>query len=286
MTVAMEKVTQVTALDTAWTPEALRAEVERERALREVVIEYYRSNLREGHHYYTLPGQRKPALSKEGALNICSLFKVLAEPEPPVEVYHPDGHYSVRYRVHLRSAITGRIVGTGDAGCTTREVKYAYRWVRPSLLPPGADKEALPTRKRKLGNEWVTEYRVPNEDLADQYNTVLKMAYKRAIVAATHVLPLVSELFTQDLEESMSDVEAPASAVEMPSAPHVQESPPARSAITRRLVALKKRGVTKEELVALAQELFDKSRYDDLTDDEAEVLVETLEARVGAHASA
>jgi hypothetical protein len=27
--------------------------------------------------------------------------------------------------------------------------------------------------------------------------------------------------------------------------------------------------------------MFDKERYDDLTDDEAEVLVETLEARVG-----
>jgi hypothetical protein len=280
MTVAMEKVAQVTALDTAWTPEALRAEVERERALREVVIEYYRSNLKEGHHYYTLPGQRKPALSKEGALNICSLFKVIAEPEPPVEVYHPDGHYSVRYRVHLRSALTGKIVGTGDAGCTTREAKYAYRWVRPSLLPPGADKDALPTRKRKHRNEWVTEYRVPNEDIADMYNTVLKMAYKRAIVAATHVLPLVSELFTQDLEESLGDADAPAAAPETPPAPKEQSDPSVRSAIARRLVALKRR-VTREELVALAQELFGKSRYDDLTDDEAEVLIETLEARVG-----
>jgi hypothetical protein len=286
----MEKVAQVTALDTAWTPEALRAEVERERALREVVIEYYRSNLKEGHHYYTLPGQRKPALSKEGALNICSLFKVMPDPEPPVEVYHPDGHYSARYRVHLRSALTGKIVGTGDAGCTTREAKYAYRWVRPSMLPAGADKDTLPARRRKQRNEWVTEYRVPNEDLADQYNTVLKMAYKRAIVAATHVLPLVSELFTQDLEESLGDADAPADAPavapETPPPPHEHASPTARSAITRRLVALKKRGITKEELVALAQELFDKSRYDDLTDDEAEVLVETLEARVGAHASA
>lgn len=44
---------------------------------------------------------------------------------------------------------------------------------------------------------------MPNEDAADQYNTVLKMAEKRSLVDAGLKLPLVSELFTQDLEEQV-----------------------------------------------------------------------------------
>jgi hypothetical protein len=37
---------------------------------------------------------------------------------------------------------------------------------------------------------------------------MIKMAYKRAIVAAALCLPLVSELFTQDLEETVRRVAA------------------------------------------------------------------------------
>jgi hypothetical protein len=46
---------------------------------------------------------------------------------------------------------------------------------------------------------------VPNQDLPDVYNTVLKMSGKRAMVDAVLKLPLVSELFTQDLEEQIAD---------------------------------------------------------------------------------
>lgn len=46
-----------------------------------------------------------------------------------------------------------------------------------------------------------TLYRVPNDDVADQVNTIQKMAQKRAYVAATLVAVNASEFFTQDIEE-------------------------------------------------------------------------------------
>jgi len=43
--------------------------------------------------------------------------------------------------------------------------------------------------------------RVENTDLADTYNTVLKMAKKRALVDATLTATAASDIFTQDLED-------------------------------------------------------------------------------------
>lgn len=46
-----------------------------------------------------------------------------------------------------------------------------------------------------------TLYRVPNPDVADQVNTIQKMAQKRALVAATLLAVNASEFFTQDVED-------------------------------------------------------------------------------------
>lgn len=196
----------VAAIETDWTPEALTEAVEREGKLRDIVVRYYKQQMRQGHHFYHLKGQegRKPALSKEGGLNLCSLFKVIPQPESPVETYHADGHYDVRIRMHLVSARGGHVVATADGSCSTRESKYAYRWMYEDKIPLHLDKSQLVAEKRKSrsGGTFLL-YRIPNDCVADQYNTVLKMADKRATVAAALKLPLASELFTQDLEETM-----------------------------------------------------------------------------------
>jgi hypothetical protein len=181
----------------SWSPNELRAMVSQEIELRSIVVEYYRSQMKASKHFYTLQSGQKPALSKEGALNLCSLFKVRISADDPNETYHDDGHYTVRYRIHLISMRSGEAVADGDGSCSTRESKYAYRWVKESDIPGALDKTTL----SKRSNQWGAQYRIPNQDLADHYNTVLKMAYKRSIVAASLCLPLVSELFTQDLEE-------------------------------------------------------------------------------------
>ena len=47
----------------------------------------------------------------------------------------------------------------------------------------------------------TTLYRVPNTDIAEQVNTILKMAQKRALVAATLIATNASDGFTQDLDD-------------------------------------------------------------------------------------
>lgn len=46
-----------------------------------------------------------------------------------------------------------------------------------------------------------TQYRVPNPDIADQVNTIQKMAQKRAFIAATLIACNASEYYTQDVED-------------------------------------------------------------------------------------
>jgi hypothetical protein len=204
-----------------WSPDELRDRVAQEQELRSIMVDYYRSNMIEKKHYYILQAGQKPALGKEGALNLCSLFKVRVSAAEPLEHHHEDGHYSVRYRVRLVSMRTGEGVADGDGFCSTRESKYAYRWVKASDLPGDLDTATLAKRSNRYGSQ----YRVPTPDLADHYNTVLKMGYKRAIVAAALCLPLVSELFTQDIEESAP----PAQSLPARSVPQRQQTPPAQS---------------------------------------------------------
>lgn len=66
---------------------------------------------------------------------------------------------------------------------------------------------AKTTRKTKTGKQmdaWEidsTMYQVPNVDMPEQVNTVLKMAQKRALIAAVLIVTGVSEYFTQDIED-------------------------------------------------------------------------------------
>jgi hypothetical protein len=200
-----------------WEPEALRAMITREIALREVMVEYMRSQMRKGQHYYTrrdlgrqdddgpAGGDEKPSLTKEGALNLCHLLHCRPASPEVFETFHPDGHYAVRTRVKLISLRTGEVAGEGEGLCTTLESKYAWRWV-PEWKMPEEDREGRVTRKVKIKRganrgQWLTLYRVANTNLPDLFNTVLKISYKRGLVAGVLTLPLASELFTQDMED-------------------------------------------------------------------------------------
>lgn len=67
-------------------------------------------------------------------------------------------------------------------------------------------------RKAASGKEFqaweigATLYRIPNDDIADQVNTIQKMADKRALIASTLVATGLSEYYTQDIEDYVVDV--------------------------------------------------------------------------------
>jgi hypothetical protein len=74
-----------------------------------------------------------------------------------------------------------------------------------------------------------TVYRVPNEDIFSQVNTILKMAQKRALVAAVLVCVNASEFFTQDLED-LDIIDVPVTVVETKPVEAEPKAPPANAA--------------------------------------------------------
>lgn len=177
-------------------------------------------------HYGKIPGTPKPTLLKAGAEKLCLLFRLAPEFES-VESWDGD-HLTVKSRCTLVHVPTGERRGSGEAYCSTKESRYAWRTGKRACPACGSTtifKSKYPPRGRPKSDPcgwWCSptkggcgaEFdhdapsvlaqnteRVANPDLPDQYNTVLKMANKRSLVAAVLVVTAASDIFTQDIEE-------------------------------------------------------------------------------------
>jgi hypothetical protein len=151
--------------------------------------------MEEGVHFGTIPGTPKPTLLKAGAEKLCLLFRMDPEYESHETI---DGeHLTVKSKCTLWHVPSGQRLGSGEGLATTRENKYAYR-----KGPDGA--------------------RRTNPDLFSQWNVVLKMANKRALVAAVLNVTAASDVMTQDLEdeEPPKPPKAPG-----PKTPHTETEP-------------------------------------------------------------
>lgn len=176
--------------------------------------------MQEGRHYGNVPGTDKPALLKPGAELLGLTFQLA--PEFKSEERWEGEHLEAVLTCKLRHAPTGALLGEGIGSCSTREKKYAWR--NGGRKCPACGKEGALLRSKEKP-EWFCwrkkdgcgatfpanderiltqkEGRVPNPDLADTYNTVRKMACKRAHVAAILFVTCASEIFTQDVEEGV-----------------------------------------------------------------------------------
>lgn len=132
--------------------------------------------LKEGTHYDTVKGcGDRPVLLQPGAEKLALMFRFV----PKYEVTKEDlGNNHREYDVTCNLLNEeGSIVGIGIGLCSTMEKKYRYR------------------------KDWKSGGRVENEDIADLWNTVLKMAKKRAFVDAVRSTTAASDIFVQDIEE-------------------------------------------------------------------------------------
>lgn len=190
------------------------------------VQEAMKAVMHEGEHYGVIPGTgSKPTLLKPGAEKLLNLF--MLDPEYDAPPLYEGDHLTIVSRCTLFHIPTGSRVGSGMGMCSTREVKYAYRTskracpkcgaeaINKSKFPPKGRRDAAPGWYcyAKVGGCGVefdaddpaitgqTIGRVDNPDKADQYNTVLKMANKRSLVAAVLNVTGASDIFTQDLED-------------------------------------------------------------------------------------
>ena len=206
--------------------------------------------MEEGVHYGTIPGTPKPTLYKAGAEKLNLLFRL--DPQYQSTEHYVGEHLTVKSVCTLWHIPTGQRFGSGEGSCSTRESKYAWRFTK--RVCPTCAAEAISKSKAEYGGGWYCNRKaggcgasfkpgsegakavdsqrevgkIPNPDLADQYNTVLKMANKRALVAAVLNCTAASDVFTQDLEDE--EPEAGPAAAEAPP-PRQEPSDVARPAI-------------------------------------------------------
>lgn len=169
-----------------------------------VIHQMLKEVMTDGVHFGVIPGcGDKPTLFKPGAEKILMAFK-LVNSDPIVDTLRNDDdeyHVRVRTRIFTRDGIS---VGDGLGEASTAEEKYAWQGA-------SCDEEynEMPENKRRIkwaiqqGNK-VKKFQVKT-NVADHRNTVLKMAVKRSLVAATLNVTAASDCFTQDIEDMSAE---------------------------------------------------------------------------------
>ncbi len=212
-----------------YTPEQMHAQVQRIQHVMEKVM-------LKDQHYGLVPGcGPKPALLKAGAEKLCFAFRMAPTFEITMTPLGGD-HREYQIVCKLEHIVTGQFLGSGIGCCSTMESKYRYRGAKTAdemtdvqvpkaywdarnakadatkLLDILAKAVGEPGRygtKKNDADQWMitrkgerTENKEENPDIADTFNTVLKMAKKRAHVDAVLTATAASDIFAQDIEEN------------------------------------------------------------------------------------
>jgi hypothetical protein len=194
----------------------------------------------EGVDYGVIPGTEKkdkngkdiskPTLLKPGAEKLCVLFNLDAQftgdgnSEQILTETLPDGtkvrHMIVKRYCTIYSQVNGARLGGASGICSTLESRYAYR--KGARACPDCGKPTLIHTKRDAVNWWCNAYnegcgknfdatdaritsqqvgRIANVDIADQFNTAVRIAEKRTLVAAVRLVTGGSAIFDEEAPE-------------------------------------------------------------------------------------
>jgi len=165
--------------------------------------------MKRGVHYDVIPGTKKPSLLQPGADILNFLFRLSPNPEVIHEI-RQDDWIAYTVRVTLVHSPTGKIWAAGLGSCNSREKRYRYRWESTGKPVPKAywdtrDQALLgPDLHAKKDDDtggWMICRRIDNDNPWDLDNTILKMAVKRAKVAAALNATGAADMFTQDVED-------------------------------------------------------------------------------------
>lgn len=186
---------------------------------------FVKERLHQGVDFQVIPGTDKPSLVKPGAEKLCTLFGLSAMQELTSKIEdwtgkeHGEPFFKYDYLCTLSR--NGKPIASCEGSCNSWEKKYRYR--SQELKCPKCGKQAIIKGKTEYGGGWVCfgkkggcgakfldgdktiedqpRGQVPNPDIADQVNTLQKMAQKRAFVGAVLIATNASEYFTQDMED-------------------------------------------------------------------------------------
>lgn len=194
---------------------------------RDQIVEFVKRIMVPNTDFGVIPGTKsKPVLLKPGAERLCSFFGLspefltMDEASDWTGVHHNgEPFFYVKYQCRLSR--NGKVIGSGEGSCSSWESKYRYR--QGERKCPSCNGAFIIKGKQEYGGGWLcfakkggcgakfsdgdksiegqSVERVPNPDVADQVNTIQKMAQKRALIAAVLIGVNASEFFTQDLED-------------------------------------------------------------------------------------
>jgi hypothetical protein len=168
------------------------------KTMMEMTQRFFKGVMVKDQDYGVVPGTDKPGLLKPGAEKLCELYGFAATVKDLKETKNLEtGFYDVTVEIEILDRKTGSVVGHGIGSANTYESRYRYRWLTDKKLPRDVD---IKTLKSKLMNGKFgdyTLYRVENDDLYSQWNTILKMAKKRSLVDAVLQCTQSSGIFNQ-----------------------------------------------------------------------------------------
>ncbi len=220
---------------------------------RKHVMSLMKEAMTEGTHYGKIPGcGDKPSLMQSGAQLMCATFRLSASYIVKEETPAPNHR---EFHVTCRLMHGEAVIADGVGFCSSMESKYRYRnaaaivedtgdivpkayWDNPNKAEAAkalsAAYDGAKCGVKKVDGAWHIvkligggDGKVENPNPADSFNTILKMAKKRAFVDATITATACNDLFTQDLEDIRDNLAAVESVKE-----HVTEVATASPAAT------------------------------------------------------
>jgi hypothetical protein len=186
--------------------------------------EFKRDIMIEGVDYGVIPGTPKPTLLKPGAEKLTLVFGLAPTFEVTSRVEDWDrGFFHYETRCDITNRRSGEVIASAHGSANSREPRYRWRDAKPTCPDCGFD---LRRSKRNPGDpsepgwycwskiggcgaQWPADTvtrvgRVENPEPFELVNTLMKMAEKRSLVAATLIATGGSGYFTQDVEDMPS----------------------------------------------------------------------------------
>lgn len=192
------------------------------RALSAIVQELRSTEFKPEVDYGIIPGTTKPTLLLPGMEKLMRALRLRAEYVSTEKMIDfEQGIFFYEYECRLSEVETGLCVSTAIGSANSRETKW--RWRNAERVCPNCGNATIIKGKEEYGGGWVcfqkkggcnskfkdndpaianqTVGRVENPDIADQVNTISKIAQKRALASAIKCAANVSEFFTVDIED-------------------------------------------------------------------------------------
>ena len=175
----------------------------------EIIQDLMKSMMKPNIHYGNIPGfGNKPSLYKAGAEKILSAFNIVVQPD----VIDLSSETEIRYRVAAKGYSNGRFVGGGVGECSSNEERLKWRRAvcDDEWNETPEEHRRIKWYKDRNRNRQIVTFKQVRTESADQANTVLKIAKKRALIDLCLTATAASDLFAQDLEDLTPESIGPA----------------------------------------------------------------------------